>query len=96
VTATAIVAAPATGLETVIRQIVLSNMGAAANVVHLYLDTTTTVSSVERIIETSVPADSTTILYVAFRMTGTTVGLYGNATTANEVNVTVVADVEAA
>jgi hypothetical protein len=49
---------------------------------------------VERIIETSVPADSTTILYVAIRISSAKI-LYGNATAANEVNVTIIGDVEA-
>ena len=94
VTATAITADPGAVVDYVVKQIILSNMGAAANVVHLYIDTTTTVSSVERIIETSVPADSTTILYVNIRISSTKI-LYGNATAANEVNVTIVGDVEA-
>ena len=94
VTATAITADPGAVVDYVVKQIILSNMGAAANVVHLYIDTTTTVSSVERIIETSVAADSTTILYVNIRISSTKI-LYGNATAANEVNVTIVGDVEA-
>lgn len=94
-TATAIVAAPGATVDYVIRQIVLANMGAAANVVHLYMDTTTTVSTVERIIETSVAADSTTILYVNYRMSGATLNMYGNATVTSEVNVTIIGDVEA-
>ena len=94
VTATAITADPGATVDYVVRQIILSNMGAAANVVHLFIDTSTAVSTVERIIETSVPADSTTILYVAIRISSTKI-LYGNATVANEVNVTVVGDVEA-
>ena len=94
VTATALTADPGATVDYVIRQILLSNMGAAANVVHLYIDTTTTVATIERIIETSVPADSTTILYVALRISSTKI-LFGNATAANEVNVTVVGDVEA-
>ena len=95
VTATAITADPGATVDYLVRQIILSNMGAAANVVHLYIDTTTTVSTVERIIETSVPADSTVILYVMLRLANTKI-LYGNATVANEVNVSVVGDVEAA
>ena len=93
-TGTAITADPGATVDYVIKQIILSNMGAAANVVHLYIDTTTTVSTVERIIETSVPADSTTILYVNIRVSNAKI-VYGNATAANEVNVTVVGDVEA-
>jgi hypothetical protein len=93
-TGTAITADPGATVDYVVRQIILSNMGAAANVVHIYIDTTTTVSSVERIIETSVPADSTTILYVTLRIANAKI-MYGNATVANEVNVTVVGDVEA-
>ena len=94
VTATAITADPGATVDYVLKQIILSNMGAAANVVHLYIDTSTTVSTVERIIERSVPADSTDILYVNIRISTTKI-LYGNATVANEVNVTVVGDVEA-
>ena len=94
-TATLVVAAPGAVVDYVVRQIILSNMGAAANVVHLYFDSSTTVTSVERIVETSVLADSTTVLYVNLRMSGATLNMYGNATVANEVNVTVVGDVEA-
>ena len=93
-TATAVTPDPGATVDYVVKQIILSNMGAAANVVHLYIDTTTTVSSVERLIETSVAADSTTVLYVNLRVSSTKI-LYGNATAANEVNVTVVGDVEA-
>ena len=94
VTATAITADPGATVDYVIKQIILSNMGAAANVVHLYIDTTTTVSTVERIIEKSVAADNAEILYVNIRLSSTKI-LYGNATVANEVNVTIVGDVEA-
>lgn len=94
-TATIMVTAPGTTRDYVIKQIILSNMGASANVVHLYFDSSTTVSSVERFIETSVAADSTTILYMSVRMSGATLNMYANATVANEVNVLVVGDVEA-
>ena len=94
VTGTAITADPGAVVDYLIKQITLSNMGAATNVVHLFIDTTTTVSTVERIIETTVPADSTTILYVTLRLKSTKI-LYGNATVASEVNVTVLGDVEA-
>ena len=94
VTATAITADPGAVVDYVVKQIILSNMGTATNVVHLFIDTTTTVSTVERIIETSVAADSTTVLYVNIRISSTKI-LYGNATAANEVNVTIVGDVEA-
>jgi hypothetical protein len=93
-TATAITADPGATVDYVIKQVILSNMGTAANVVHLYIDTSTTVSSVERIMETSVPADSTIILYVNIRLSTTKI-LYGNATVASEVNVTIVGDIEA-
>ena len=93
-TATAITADPGATVDYVVKQIILSNMGAAANVVHLYIDTSATVSTAERIIETSVPADSTTILYVVIRISNAKI-LYGNATAANEVNVSIVGDVEA-
>ena len=95
VTATAIVAAPGAVVDYVIKQIILMNENSTAEVVHLYMDSSTTVSLTERFIETSVAADSTTILYVNYRMSGATLGMYGNATTANKVNVTVVGDVEA-
>lgn len=94
-TATLVVSAPGTAVDYVVKQIILANLGAATNVVHLYFDSTTTVSSVERIIETSVPADSTTVLYVSFRMSGATLNMYANATAANEVNISVVGDAEA-
>lgn len=94
-TGTAITADPGATVDYLIRQIILSNMGTATNIVHLYIDTTTTVSSVERIMEKSVAADSTEIIYVNLRLASTKI-LYGNATTANEVNVTVVGDIEAA
>jgi hypothetical protein len=94
-TGTAITADPGATVDYLIRQIILSNMGAATNVVHLYIDTSITVSSVERIIEKSVASDSTEIIYVNLRLSSTKI-LYGNATTANEVNVTVVGDIEAA
>ena len=91
---TALTADPGATVDYLVKQIILSNMGAAANVVWIFLDTTTTVSSVERIIETSVAADSTTILYVNLRISNT-YELYGIATATNEVNVTIVGDIEA-
>src|SRR3990170_8053693 len=71
VTATAITADPGAVVDYVVKQIILSNLGTATNVVHLFIDTSPTVSTVERIIETSVPADSTTILYVNIRISNT-------------------------
>ena len=94
-TATIMVSGPAAGLNYLIRQIILSNMGSSANVVHLYLDSTTTVSSVERVIETSVAADSTSILYINLPMVDVNLDLYANATSASEVNITVIGDIEA-
>ena len=94
VTGTAVTADPGATVDYVVKQVILANLGAAANVVHLYVDTTTTVSSAERIVETSVAADSTTVLYVNLRISSTKI-LYGNATAANEVNVTIVGDIEA-
>ena len=92
--ATIIVSGPVSGLNYLVKQIILSNNGGSANVVHLYLDSTTTVSSVERIIETSVAADSTTILYVNLPMVDATLDMYANATSASEVNITVIGDIE--
>lgn len=85
---------PGATTDQVIKQIILANLGAAANVVHIYISTSTTVTSAKRIIETSVPADSTIILYVNIRLVSTYM-LYANATVANEVNMTLVGDVEA-
>ncbi len=96
VTATIIVTGPLANTNFLVRQIILMNSGTSANVVHLYLDSTTTVSLAERIIETSVAADSTTILYVTLPMVDSTLDIYANATSANEVNITVIGDVEAA
>ena len=95
-TATIMVTGPLANTNFLVKQIILSNMGSSANVVHLYLDSTTTVSSVERIIETSVAADSTSILYVNIPMVDSTLDIYANATSANEVNITVIGDIEAA
>ena len=94
-TGTMMIPGPASGLNYLIKQIIISNMGSSANVVNFYLDTTTTVSTVERVIETSVAADSTTILYINLPMVDVNLDLYANATSANEVNVTVIGDIEA-
>jgi len=93
-TATALTADPGATVDLVIRQIILANTGVAANVVHLYIDTSTTVTVAERIVETSVAADSTTVLYVNLRLSSTYM-LYGNATAASEVYVSLVGDKEA-
>jgi hypothetical protein len=93
-TGTAMTADPGALVDLVIKQIILSNMGAAANVVHLYIDTDVTVATTNRIVETSVAADSTTILYVNIRLSSTYM-LYANATAANEVNCTLIGDKEA-
>jgi hypothetical protein len=93
-TGTALTADPGATITYLVKQIILTNLGAAANVVHLYHDTTTTVSSAERFIEVSVPADSYVILYMNKRIANTE-ELYGNATNANEVNVVIIADAEA-
>ena len=95
VTGKLIVQGPLANVNLLVKQIILSNSGTSANVVHLYLDTTTTVSLVERIIETSVAADSTTILYVNIPMVDTTLDMYANCTTSGEVNITVIGDIEA-
>ena len=95
VTGKLIVQGPLANVNLLVKQIILSNSGSSANVVHLYLDSTTTVSSVERIMETSVAADSTSILYLNLPMVDATLDIYANATSASEVNITVIGDIEA-
>lgn len=93
-TSTALMTAASATVDIVIKQIILTNLNTTAEVVHICSGTSTTVTSANRIIETSVPADSTTILYVNIRLSSTYL-LSGLATTTNMVNVVLVGDAEA-
>jgi len=94
-TATALSAAPGTGLEHVVKQLIIVNNATTTQVVQIYYCNSTTVTSVNKIIETSVAADSTTILYVNYRVAATYY-LLGESTTTNLVAVTIIGDLEVA
>ena len=94
-TATALSAAPGTGLEHIVKQLIIVNNNTTSEVVQIYYGSSTTVTSVNKIIETTVAADSTTILYVSYRV-APTFYLLGESTTTNKCAVTIIGDVEAA
>jgi len=94
-TATALSAVPGTGLEHVVKQLIIVNNNTTAEVVQIYYCNSTTVAAANKVIEVTVPADSTTILYVNYRIAATYY-LLGEATTTNKCAVTIIGDVEVA